>query len=160
MRTVADASAIGSGVAHHPVCEPVPAAALVGACGPLGGALPARRRERVHVRAEQREERRQHGQRDEPGERRDDQAADRHRAQEAEREREQRAEGGGDRDRAERHRAPGRLEGRPQGLDAGAVPHELLAVARDEQQAVVDREPEAGARHEIEREHGDRPAPR
>ena len=37
--------------------------------------------------------------------------------------------------------------------------HELLAVAGDEQQAVVDREPEPGAGDEVEREHGDRRPP-
>ena len=35
-------------------------------------------------------------------------------------------------------------------------PRELLAVAREEEQAVVDREPETCAGDEVEREHGDR----
>ena len=114
------------------------------------------RRERVHVRAEQSKERRQHGQCDDAGERRDDQPAQGHRTQEAEREHEQRRESSSDRDRAEGDRAPGRLEGRAQRLDPGTVPDELLPVARDEQQAVVDREAETCARDEVEREDRDR----
>ena len=143
-------------MAHHPVGESVPTSSLVGARSPLRRALPAGRRERVHVRAEQGEERRQHRQRDEAGERRDDQPTQGHRPQKPEGEHEQRRERSCDRDRAEGDRAPGRLEGRAQRFDAGAVPDELLPVTRDEQQAVVDREAEARARHEVEREDGDR----
>ena len=38
----------------------------------------------------------------------------------------------------------------------GSDSRELLAVAREKQQAVVDREPEPCAGDEVEREHGDR----
>src|SRR5581483_3522784 len=113
-------------------------------------------RERVDAPAEQREERGHDGQRDQARERRDDQATDRHRAQEREREDEQRPEGGRHGDRAERDRAAGGRDRGPQRIEPGAGPRELLAVARDEQQAVVDREPQAGARHEVEREHRNR----
>ena len=143
-------------IPHHPVGEPVPAAALVGSRGALGRPLPTGRRECVHPRAEQCEERGQHRQRDEARERSDDQPSDRHRAQEAEREDEQRAERGGDGDRTERDRAAGRLHRHPQRLCARPVAHELLPIARHEQQAVVDREAEPRAGDEVEREDGDR----
>ena len=143
-------------MAHHPVREPVPGTALVRPRVALGGALPARRGKRVDARAEQREERGQHGQCDKAGERRNEQAADRHRAQETEGKGEQRAERGRDGDRAERNRATGGLERRAQCGRPGPMAHELLAVAREQQQAVVDREAEAGACDEVEREDGDR----
>ncbi len=129
---------------------------LVRARGTLGGTLPAPRRERVDAFPQQRKERGQERECDEPRERRDNQPADRHRTQERKREHEQRGERGGDRHSAERDRPAGGRQRRTQGVPPRPVANELLSIARDQQQAVIDREPDRRAGDEIEREHRDR----
>ncbi len=64
-------------------------------------------------------------------------------AQEVEREDQQRAEREQDGHRAEEHGAPGRADRLDDRVGGGAAAAELLAVAGDEEQAVVDAQPEA-----------------
>ena len=121
--------------------EAIPAASL-SARSPLGGAPPATRGERVHPLAEQDEERGQDGQRDQARERRDQAAGDPHRAQEPEREEGERRDRSRDGHRAEGDGPARRRDRPPDGIGARPEPRELLAVAGDEEQAVVDPEPE------------------
>ena len=120
-----------------------------------GRCLPAHG-QRVDAWAEQEEERRQDGERDEPGERADERAGDSHRAQEPEREDRQRRDRDADRDGAERDRAAGGRDRGPDRVGAGAASRELLAIAGDEQEAVVDRETEPRARDDVQRVRRDR----
>ena len=135
------------------MCEPVPAALPHLPVGPTTD------RERIHARAEQDEQGRQHRERDQPGERPHEPAGKPHRAHEPEREHGQRRDRDAHRHRAERDRPPGRRERRAHGLDARPTPGELLAVAGDEQQAVVDPEPETRAGDDVQRVRGDRRRP-
>ena len=125
--------------------------------GALGEAAEDRGRERVDPRPSTAKSAGTTSSATSPRERRDDQAADRHRAQER---------------RAGRRAANRTRPRRSRALNATVRPAvatvvrtasgpsplalELLTVPRDEQQAVVDREPEPGARDEVEREDRDR----
>ena len=129
--------------------------ASVGRRVALGAALEEARRERVDPRAEHAQDRRQDDQRDRGGEQRHQRPADPHRVEEALREDEQRGERRGDGERGEEDRAPRGPHRRPErlpalrpapGSEVDASPRDLLAVAGDDEEAVVDRQPEAEAR--------------
>jgi hypothetical protein len=134
------------------VREPVPATGGRGARGVLCCPAPARGRQRVHPRAERRQDRGEDRQRHEARDQRGQHATDPHAVQEPQREDEQRRHRRGDRQRAEEHGSAG---GGERALQRGPRPvaeRELFAEARQDEQAVVDRQAEAHARHEVERE--------
>ena len=131
--------------AHHPGRKTAPAAARGHLLQPAGS-------ERVDPRAEPVEERRQRDERDETGGEGDEDAAEAHRVEELLREDEQAAHRGGDRDGAEEDGAPRTSHRRGERLRAVSVHRRFLPPARDDEQRVVDREAEAEAGDEIERE--------
>ena len=144
-RSAVAANAIGRGrrmIRCASLYQPPPSCAT-------GPAAPDR--ERVDARAEQAEERGQQRERDRAGERPDERAGDPHRAQEPEREDGERGDRGADGDRAECHGPAGGAQRLANGIGARATPRELLAETRDQQQAVVDPEPEACAGDDVER---------
>ena len=130
---------------HQRLREPVPAALLAGRRA-LHRPPPARQRPGVHARAEEDEERGQHGQRDQPGKRPDEPAGDPHRLEKPEREDRHRRDRRAHRDRRERDRPARRRECRAHRIRARPMADKLLPVARDEEQAVVDAESEARPR--------------
>ena len=160
IRKVALASAIRPGiritVRESRYQKPAVAAVRLG----LGPALQERGGEGVHALAEEREHGREHGQRDRRRRERDQRAADPHRAQEVLREDGERRERGRHGQRREEHRAAGRRHRAAERDQPGSRARQLLAVARDDEQAVVDRQPEAEAGHEVEREDRDRASAR
>ena len=79
-------------------------------------------------------------------------AAEPHREQEALREDQQAGQRRGDGDRAEEHLAARRCASSRACASAPGPRRDLLAVARDDEQAVVDREAQAEAGHEVEGE--------
>ena len=83
-------------------------------------------------------------------------SAEPHRVEEALREDEQRGQRHRDRDRGEEHRPPRRVQGAPHGVDTGPRLRDLLAVARDDEQAVVDRQPQPQTGGQVEGEDRDR----
>ena len=115
-----------------------------------------RGRERVDAGAQQRQHGGQHGERDRRGEQRHDAAAEPHRVEEALREDEQGEERRGDGQRGEEDGAAGGRQGAPHRGQAGTVLGDLLAVAGDDEEAVVDRQPEPEAGGQVEREDRDR----
>jgi len=62
-------------------------------------------------------------------------------------------QGGGDGQGAEEHRPPGRDQRHPQRLGWGAALPELLPETRHQEQAVVDRQPQAEPDDQVEGEH-------
>ena len=154
------------GPAHHEAGQAVPEALLRRGRVALGAPLQELRRQRVHPRPEDAEHGRQDHERDAGGEEGDERAADSHRVQEPLREDDQRGESGRDRERGEQHRPAGGPHRRAQRLPAlsasargnrvDAPPRELLAVAGDDEQAVVDRQPEPQTGGQVQREDRDR----
>jgi hypothetical protein len=96
--------------------------------------------------------RRQRDQRDQAGGERRDRAADRHRVQKALREDEQREHRRRHRHRAEDDRPPGGAQCAFQGPRAVAVARDLLAIARQDEQRVVDRQTQPEPDREVQRE--------
>ena len=90
--------------------------------------------------------------RDHRGEHRDRGAGDGHRVEEALRHEDQRRHRRGDGEAGEERGAPGGLHGAAVRLARRAAAADLLAVARDHQQRVVDREAEAEPGGDVERE--------
>ncbi len=129
-----------SRAAHDAAGEPVPAALLGGLGGARGGALEASWGERVDAGAERDEHGGEHEQRDEAGGERHDGAADAHRVEEADREDEHRGEGACDGERAVEDGAAGGLERAEERLAGVGAGGELLAVAGEHEQGVVDAE--------------------
>ncbi len=134
------------GPAHDCVRDARPAAAR-------GRSLPAARRQRVDALAEHSEERGERHERDRRGADGDERASHGHRREEAQREDAQRPHRRGDRQRAEHDRPARRRERGAQRVGPRPATRELLPVAGDEQEAVVDREPEPETRDQVEREH-------
>ena len=99
----------------------------------------------VDAGAEQGQHRGQHGQRDQRREQRHQRAAEAHRVEEALREDEQRGERGGDGQRGEEDGAAGGRQHAPHRRQARPVLGDLLAVAGDDEEAVVDRQARARA---------------
>ncbi|HEY6778233.1 MAG TPA: hypothetical protein VI122_17135 [Thermoleophilaceae bacterium] len=145
-----------AGEPHHQPREPVPEALLGGPGVAFRAAAEEGGRKSIDARSEQGQDRRQHDQRHRRGDQRDQRPADAHRVQEALGEDEQRRERAGHGQRAEQNRAPRCCHRAPHGLESGARLGDLLAVARDDEQAVVDRQPEPESDHEVEREDRDR----
>ena len=114
--------------------------------------LEPRRRERVDAIAEDDEQGGQGRERDGAGDDRGDRAGDAHRVEEARGEHEQRQHRGGDRQRAEDHGPPGGLERSKQRVAAGAHALDLLAIAREDEERVVDREAEPEPDREVQGE--------
>ena len=106
--------------------------------------------------AEHGEDRGQNDERDRGGHQRDQRAADAHRVEEPLREDEQRGERAGDGQRAEQDGAPGGRHRPAHRREAGPGLRDLLAVARDDEQAVVDRQPEPEPGDQVEGEDRDR----
>jgi hypothetical protein len=104
--------------------------------------------------AEQGEQRGHDEQRAEGGEDGNDRAAGADRVEEALGQQRQRRHRRGNGEAGEDHRAPGGLDQAAVRLTAGAVALELLAVAGDEQQAVVDRQPKPHRGGDVQREDG------
>ena len=145
-----------AGVAHHQVRQLPPTAALARAGRPLGAPLQPGGRERLHPRPEDDQQRGQHDQGDGPGGQRRQGPGDPHRGEEADREEQQGGQRDRDGQRAEQDGAAGGLQGpgdRPPGIGAAG---QLLAVAGEDEEAVVDPHPDADAGDEVEREHRDR----
>ena len=141
---------------HHGAREPVPEAFRGGARVGLGPALEELGGERVDPLAEEREDGGQDRQRDRRRRERDERAADAHRVEEPLREHRQRRQRARDGDRGVGHGPAGGRHRSPERLHACARLGDLLAVARDDEQAVVDREAQPEARDEVEREDRDR----
>ena len=141
---------------HHEAREPVPEAALGGPRVGLGAALEEARGAGVDAVAEQGQHRRQHGQRDQRREQRHQGAAEAHRVEEALREDQQRGERGGDGQRGEEDGAPGGGEDASHRRQARPVLGDLLAVAGDDEEAVVDSQAQAERRGQVEGEDRDR----
>jgi hypothetical protein len=113
-------------------------------------------RQCVHARPEHGQQR---GDDDDGGERREqghERPAESHRVQEPLREQTQGHDGRSHGERAEDHGPARGPERRRERFHAGPVLFDLLAVARDEEEAVVDGEAETQGRHEVERGDGDR----
>ena len=104
--------------------------------------------------AEQHEDRGEEEQGDGRGEHGHERAAEAHRVEEALREHQQGGERRGHRQRAEQHGAAGGLERPADRRGRRASLGELLPVARNHEQRVVDRQPEPEPGREIEREDG------
>ena len=134
---------------HDPRGEPRPAAAG-------GELLQALRGERVDPGAEPVEERRQRDERDDSGRERHEHAAEPHRVEELLREDEQAGHRRSHGERAEDDRPARGPHRRGERLGAVPVPGGLLTPSRDDEERVVDREAEAEARDEVEREDGKR----
>ena len=136
------------GTAHHAVGQPVPAAGLGGRLDP------------ADPPAEQHQQRwddeQGAGGRDE----RDDRAAEAHRDQEPLREDGQAGQGGRYRDRAEQDRPARRSQRHPQRALRAGVALKFLTEAPDQEQAVVDGEPEPEPDHQVQGEDGAAAAPR
>ena len=141
---------------HHQLAQPVPEPLRGGLGVAIGAAVEEGGGERVDPLAEQREHRRQHDQRDRGGDQRDQRPADPHRVEEALREDEQRGERPGDGQGAEQDRPPGGLHRPPHRRQPRSRAGDLLAVARDHEQAVVDRQAEPEAGDQVEGEDRDR----
>ena len=124
-------------VAHHAAGQPVPAPRFVGDSGtaPQG--------EGVDPLAEQGQQRGHEQQRADGGKEGSDRAARADRVEEALGQDRQRRHRGRDGEAGEDHGAPGGLDHASVRLAAGAVARQLLAVAGDEQKAVVDRQPQS-----------------
>ena len=140
---------------HHEARQPVPEPGARGPGVRLGAALEERRSERVHAPPQQRQDRRQHDQRDRRRDQRDQRAAEAHRVEEVLREDEQRGESSGNGERREQDRASRRGQGAAHRFETGPRARDLLAIARDDEEAVVDRQPEPEARNEVDREDRD-----
>ena len=138
-----------AGPAHHPAREPVPAAALGSSRRLRGTALQACRRQRVDSRPERGEHGGQHDQRDRSSGQRHDRAAHPHRVQEAQRHHQHRSGRAGDRQRAVQHGAPGGLQRACDRRARRQATRELLAVAREHEQAVVDPQAQPHAGDEV-----------
>ena len=128
----------GARAAHDRAREPIPGAALGRSRGLFGAPLQARGRQRVDARAQRDEHRGEHDQRDRARGQRDERAADPHRVEETQREHQQRGERPGDRQRAEHDGAPGGLQRAADRRVRVQAARELLAVAGEDEQAVVD----------------------
>ena len=122
----------------------------------VGAALQEGGRAGVDARAEQGEDRGQDGQRDQRREEDDQGAAEPHRVEEALREDEQRGERRGDGEGGEEDGAAGGRQHPAHRRRAGPGAGDLLAVAGDDEEAVVDRQAEAERRGQVEGEDGDR----
>ncbi len=140
------ARATVTGTSHHPACERRPATTRRRRLPPFG-------REGIDPRPEHVEERRKRHERDRPGGERDQRSADRHRPEEALREHEQRRHRRGDGQGREEHRPAGGRHRPPKRLDGVPADCELLPIARDHEQRVVDREPQPEPGDEVDREH-------
>ena len=134
---------------HHPRGEPRPAAAG-------GELLQALRRERVDSRAEPVEERGQRNERDDARSQRHEDAAEAHRVEELLREDEQAGHRRGHGEGAEDDGATRASHRRGERLGPVPVPCGLLTPPRDDEERVVDREPEPEAGDEVEGEDGER----
>ncbi len=112
----------------------------------------ARRREGVDALAEDHQQRRQRGQRDDAGDDRGDRPGRTHRVQKARREDEQAQHRRGDRQRAEDDRPARGAQRLGDRFAAGPQALHLLAIARQDEQRVVDRQPESEPDREVQRE--------
>ena len=138
--------------AHHEAGEPEPEPVLGRPRFLLCPPAQRGRRERINARSQQSEDRRQDDQRDRGGDQRDERPADPHRVEEALRKHEQRRDRTRDGESTEQNGPPRCRHRPPHRLEARAGLRDLFAVARDDEQAVVDRQPEAQADHKVERE--------
>ena len=121
----------------------------------LGAPVEERGRERVDPFAEHGEDGGEDDERDRGGDQRHQRSADAHRVEEALREDDQRRDRAGDGQGAEEDGASGGRHRALHRLHAGPTGRDLLAVARDDEQAVVDRQPEAEAGDQVEGEDRD-----
>ena len=110
---------------------------------------------RVDAGPERDQQRREEGEGGEYGEPDDDGAADAHRRQERSLEEEQGAQSDGDCEAREDDRVSGRVERGDQRVVPARTPLELVPVATDDEQRVVDRHAEADQRGHVDRVHGD-----
>ena len=132
---------------HHATGDAVPEALVLG----LRRSVPEDA-ERVDPGADDGEQRRQGDDRRDHRQQHDGDAGVGERAQEVQREHEQRRERHGDGEGAERHGAPGGLDGADDGVVDAAPGAQLLAEAGDDEQAVVDGQAEPERRRQVDRE--------
>jgi hypothetical protein len=130
--------------AHHGLRQAVPAARAR-----LAGRLAAAERERVDPRAQQEQQRRQHDHRGGGSQQRHQDPAEAHRVQEALREHEQARQRRCDGRRGEQDGPPGGGQGARQGRAPVAVLDDLLAVARQHEERVVECEAEPERRRQV-----------
>ena len=128
------------GPAHHASSQPVP------------GTRVRTRPGSADAPAEQHQQRGHDQQGTGSGDQRDERAAEPHRDQEALREDGQAGQRCRDRGRAEHNRPAGRGQRRPERFIRAGLPLQFFAETPDQEQAVVDREPETQTDHHVHRE--------
>ncbi len=123
------------GPSHHPGGDAVPHAVESG--DPAHRQSPG-----VDARSERHQQRGKERQRRDDGQQHDDHATQSHRRDERSLEEQHGAEADRDRETREHDRMPGGVERRDEGVVAARTPFELVAVARHDEQRVVDRHAE------------------